>query len=92
MLAWIMALIMTLVFVSGITGMSTTPAPSTAQYAADNISDDDEWESFHSEAYAEHSEAFTALFNGYETRWAKNGRLMIRNGDSGPYKFVKRGQ
>lgn len=36
-------------------------------------------------------EEFGALFNSYETTWSKNGRLMIRQGSTGPYKFVKKG-
>lgn len=34
---------------------------------------------------------FTNLFNSYETKWSKNNRLMIRQGDSGSFKFVKKG-
>lgn len=49
-----------------------------------------EWQEYHAIAYAEYSDEFTALFNGYKTRWSRNGRLMLRNGDSGPYKFAKR--
>ena len=89
MLAWVMAALMSLVFLSGITGMTSEPAP-TAHHAPDNVNEDAEWDAFHAEAYAEYAAEFTTLFNGYETRWSKNNRLMIRNGDSGPYRFVKR--
>jgi hypothetical protein len=34
---------------------------------------------------------FTNLFNSYEVKRAKNGALMIRRGNSGPYKFCKKG-
>lgn len=49
-----------------------------------------EWDAYHAEAKAEYVEAFDALFNSYETRWSKNNRLMMRHGDSGSFKFVKR--
>lgn len=54
------------------------------------VSESDEWTEYRTLALSEYSDEFTALFNGYQTKWAKNGRLMLRNGDSGPYKFVKR--
>jgi hypothetical protein len=90
MLAWIVGAVMSLVFLSGISGMLPEPAHSIEHHTADNASEDGEWQEIHAIAYSEYAEAFTALYEGYETRWAKNGRLMLRNGDSGPYKFVKR--
>ena len=54
------------------------------------MTEDDEWDAYHAEAVSEYSAEFTALYRGYETKWSKNGRLMIRTGDSGPYRFVKR--
>jgi hypothetical protein len=42
------------------------------------------------QAATEFADEFTALFNSYECKWSKNGRLMIRQGDSGSFKFVKR--
>ncbi|WP_395759457.1 hypothetical protein OIE82_27025 [Streptomyces althioticus] len=86
---WIIALVMSLVFLSGITGMTNTPAP-VAHHAPDTASEEHEWQEFHSLAYSEYSDEFTRIYNGLETKWSKNGRLMMRNGDSGPYKFVKR--
>lgn len=53
--------------------------------------DDAEWNEYHAEAYAEYADEFTALFNSYETKRAKNGALMIRSGNSGSYKFAKKG-
>lgn len=50
--------------------------------------DEIEWAEFHEDAYAEHVEAFDALFNSYETKWSKNNRLMMRQGSSGSYRFV----
>jgi hypothetical protein len=90
MLAWITAVLMAVLFISGITGMTSEPAPTTAQYGPDIMSDEHEWREFHAMAYSEHSDEFTRIYNGLETRWAKNGRLMMRNGDSGPYKFVRK--
>ncbi|MET9816857.1 hypothetical protein [Streptomyces sp. NPDC006355] len=81
---------MSLVFLSGITGMIPEPARSSEHHTADNSSEADPWEEYHAIVYSEYADAFTALYEGYETRWAKNGRLMLRNGDTGPYKFVKR--
>lgn len=52
---------------------------------------DDEWSEFHDLAVVEYEDEFTALFNSYETKWSKNNRLMIRQGDSGSFKFAKRG-
>lgn len=34
---------------------------------------------------------FTNLFNSYETKRASNGRLMIRTGNTGSFKFAKKG-
>lgn len=48
-----------------------------------------EWDAYHAEAYIEYADEFTALFNSYETKRAKNGRLMIRQGDTGSFKFAK---
>lgn len=55
------------------------------------ITNDAEWFDFNEDAYAEYADEFTALFNSYEVKRAKNGALMIRRGNSGSYKFAKRG-
>lgn len=65
-------------------------AAPVAHHAPDTASEEHEWQEFHSLAYSEYSDEFTRIYNGLETKWSKNGRLMMRNGDSGPYKFVKR--
>lgn len=54
------------------------------------LSDEQEWAAYHAEAMAEYADEFTALFNGYETKVAKNGRMMIRTGNAGPYKFARK--
>jgi hypothetical protein len=51
----------------------------------------DDWAGYHAEAMAEYADEFTALFNSYETKRAKNGAMMIRVGDSGSFKFAKKG-
>lgn len=51
--------------------------------------DEREWSEFHADAYEEYADEFTALFNSYEVKRSKNGRTMIRQGDSGSFKFVK---
>lgn len=43
------------------------------------------------EAYIEYFDEFTALFNSYEVKRAKNGAMMIRKGNSGSFKFAKKG-
>lgn len=48
-----------------------------------------EWDEFHAIAVQEYADEFTALFNSYETKRAKNGRIMIRQGDTGSFKFAK---
>jgi hypothetical protein len=89
---------MSLVFLSGIAGMHVEPAHTIEHHTADNASEvgdrnadtDAEWQEFHAMAYEEYADAFTALYEGMQTRWSKNGRLMLREGNSGSYKFVKR--
>ena len=89
MVAWILYLIISMVCFTGAAETPATPPP-TALYADDVAGEDAEWEEYHALAYAEYSDEFTRLFNQLETKWAKNGRLMIRKGCSGPFKFVKR--
>lgn len=48
-----------------------------------------EWELYRSEARTEYAAEFTALFNSYETKRTKNGRVMIRQGNAGSFKFAK---
>lgn len=43
------------------------------------------------QAYDTAEDEFTALFNSYETKVAKNGAMMIRRGNSGSFKFAKKG-
>lgn len=55
------------------------------------VNDEDDWGLYHAEAYAEYAAEFTALFESYETKRARNGALMIRKGNSGSYRFAKKG-
>jgi hypothetical protein len=55
------------------------------------LTEAEEWELYELEAYAEYADEFTALFNSYEVKFSKNGRTMIRQGDSGSFKFAKKG-
>jgi hypothetical protein len=89
MITWVISAVMTVVLGLGIGGMVTAP-PVGMTHQAPDMTVEQEWAAFHAEAYKEHSDVFTALYEGYETRWSKNGRLMMRAGNSGPYKFVKR--
>lgn len=91
MLAWFLGLVLSLVYLSGIHGMDV-PAHATEHNTPDvvNENEQDEWEAYHADAYSEYVAKFDALFNRYQIKRAKNGRLMLRDGDSGPYKFVKR--
>lgn|SRR5690606_4224436 len=50
-----------------------------------------EWDEYWCESFMEHADEFTALFNSYETKRAKNGAMMIRKGNSGSYRFAKKG-
>lgn len=50
-----------------------------------------EWELYHADAYWEYMADFTELFNSYETKTAKNGRVMIRRQGEKTFKFAKKG-
>lgn len=68
------------------------PAPSIpASVNVQTSNDEREWSEFHADAYDEHADEFTALFNSYETKWSKNNRLMIRSGAAGSFKFAAKG-
>lgn len=50
-----------------------------------------EWDIYHEEAYNEYTQMFDELFSSYEVKKAKNGAMMIRVGNSGSFKFAKKG-
>lgn len=64
--------------------------PPMPQYSP-VVSEDSEWAEYHAEAVKEYADEFTALFDSYEIKRAKNGAMMIRKGNSGSYKFCKKG-
>lgn len=53
--------------------------------------DEQQWSEFHADALEEYEDEFTALFNSYECKRARNGALMIRSGNAGSYRFAKKG-
>lgn len=57
----------------------------------DGYSQDDlEWSEFWLDAVEEYEDEFTALFNSYEIKRAKNGAIMIRRGNSDSFRFAKK--
>ena len=70
----------------GLISASAVVAPSSIQIEAEC----DCFECYHADAFDEYADEFTALFNSYETMWSKNNRLMIRQGDSGSFKFARK--
>lgn len=59
--------------------------------APKELTEEQEWELYNHEAYYDYVSQFTALFNSYETKRARNGAMMIRRGNSGSFKFAKKG-
>lgn len=92
MIMWVISVTMTLVFGLGIGGLVTAPAVGMTHQAPDPTTQDTDysWDAFHADAVSEYEAQFTALFDSYETKWSKNGRLMIRQGNAGPYKFTRK--
>jgi hypothetical protein len=70
-------------------GVMNVPALPMVGYV--QSSEETEWDLYHAEAFDEYADEFTALFNSYETKWSKNNRLMMRAGDAGSFRFVKKG-
>jgi len=50
-----------------------------------------EWAQFNADAYLEYADEFTALFNSYEVKRAKNGAMMIKRAGDKSFKFCKKG-
>lgn len=55
-----------------------------------SLSDAEQWNEFHADAYDEYAAEFTALFDSYEVKHAKNGAIMIRRGNSGSFRFARK--
>ncbi|KQX43549.1 hypothetical protein ASD97_26130 [Streptomyces sp. Root63] len=92
MIAWILSFLLPFSLTGGApvepATNTTNETPFTMPYCTAECACD---ECFYLTSLEENGEEFDALFNSYETKWSKNGRLMIRQGNSGPYKFVKKG-
>lgn len=73
-------------------GLIAFPAPVSIPVNIALVDDNEEyeWAAYHAEAMAEYADEFTALFNSYETKRAKNGAMMIRQGNSGSFKFARK--
>lgn len=90
MIAFILGLLLTILG-TGNADASTVVIPPKPNYAPTNSQwDAMEWAEFEADAYWEYSDQFTALFNSYEVKFASNGRTMIRQGDSGSFKFARK--
>jgi hypothetical protein len=55
------------------------------------VNDEREGSLYHAEAKQEYADEFTALFNSYECKRAKNGAMMIRRSGEKSFKFAKKG-
>lgn len=53
--------------------------------------DNYEWAQFNADAYEEYADEFTALFNSYDVKQAKNGAMMLKRAGENTYKFCKKG-
>lgn len=51
-----------------------------------------EWDAWWMDAYTEHKDAFTAIFNATEVKWSKNGRLMVKASNANTFKFAAKGK
>jgi hypothetical protein len=63
------------------------PSVIQAEYESGCMCDDCYW----TECFTDAAEEFDAIFNAIETKWSKNGRLMIKPADSKTFKFAKKG-
>lgn len=90
-LALVLQVLMALVSSSATEVMVIPPSNSAdalmAEYESGCACDDCYWTTCYLESLSE----FDAMFNSYEVKRAKNNALMIRRGNSGSYKFAKRG-
>lgn len=55
------------------------------------LTEEKEWAEFHELARIEYEDEFTALFNSYEIKRAKNGAMMIRRPGDKSFRFAKKG-
>ena len=87
LIALVIRVLMTLVTPAQSDAVVIPPMP---QYSPE-LMEAAEWVAYERDAYEEYADEFTALFNSYTTKRAKNGALMIRRGNSGSYRFAKKG-
>lgn len=82
-----------LIWINGVLILPAVIADYEAQAPnySSHVGNEYEWEEFRADAYEEYELMFTELFNSYETKKAKNGAMMIRSGNSGSFKFAKKG-
>lgn len=66
-------------------------APNAHTYSGDTGNEDLEWHIWYAESYWDARSEFTALFNSYECKRAKNGAMMIRRSGEKSFKFAKKG-
>lgn len=53
------------------------------------VSESDEWDMYHAEAFQEYALEFDAIFDMIEFKVAKNGRSMVKGAYSTSFKFVQ---
>jgi hypothetical protein len=71
--------------------VTVIPVSEVASLEAEYRNGCDCFECYHAEVFEEAISEFDALFNSYEVKRAKNGAMMIRSGNSGSFKFAKKG-
>jgi hypothetical protein len=100
MLAIILGILLALIPAQRETAVVTV-IPPMPQHAPGFVSNDEtspdydvdaDWYEYEFEAFSEYYDEFTALFNSYETKWSKNGRLMMKTPGSKSFKFVAKGK
>jgi hypothetical protein len=74
-------------------GLIAAPTPSiveTSVITEVEPAEADEWLAYEREAFSDYARQFDVLFSSYEVKRTKNNRLMIRQGDSGSFKFARK--
>lgn len=77
------------VLMGGTTQTPVTVIPPMPQHSP-KVAEEMEWSEYHADATKEYADEFTALFNSYEVKRAKNGAMMIRSGNTGSFKFARK--
>lgn len=90
--AFILGMLLTLIGNGKAASHDVTVIPPMPQYDASELFEEclcDEC--CYEKAYEDYAAEFTALFESYQVKRAKNGALMIRSGNAGSYRFAKKG-